>query len=152
MGAARSDDPELNAVDGTERTRLVSEFRELDRKRIQLVRAEVLATYLSRRPDGTTGEMATIRNEIGKKRRHLPIRKLMEKAGLAVQKLKPVFLMSPMSVAEFLPPGRLQFDLIVIDEASQVRPEDAFGVIARGRQLVVVGDSKQLHQLTFSAW
>ena len=148
-GAGCSDDPQLNAIDGTERTRLVSEFRQLDRKRIRLVRSEVLAGYLSRRPDGTMGEMAIIRNEIGKKRRHLPIRKLMEKAGLAVQKLKPVFLMSPMSVAEFLPAGRLHFDLIVMDEASQVRPEDAFGVIARGRQLVVVGDSKQLPPTNF---
>jgi very-short-patch-repair endonuclease len=148
-GAACSDEPELNAIDGAERTRLVSEFRELDRKRIELVRSEVLAGYLIRRPDGSIGEMAIIRNEIGKKRRHLPIRKLMEKAGLAVQKLKPVFLMSPMSVAEFLPPCRLHFDLIVMDEASQVRPEDAFGVIARGRQLVVVGDSKQLPPTNF---
>lgn len=148
-GAACVDDRELNAIDGAERTRLVDSFRELDRKRIQFAQSEVLASYLPRRPDGNTGEMAIIRNEIGKKRRHLPIRKLMEKAGLAVQKLKPVFLMSPMSVAEFLPPGRLRFDLVVIDEASQVRPEDAFGVIARGRHLVVVGDSKQLPPTNF---
>jgi very-short-patch-repair endonuclease len=147
--AARADNHELNAIDGAERTRLVDLFCDLDRKRIQLTRSEVLAGYLSRKPNGTTGEMEIIRHEIGKKRRHLPIRKLMEKAGLAVQGLKPVFLMSPMSVAEFLPAGRLRFDLVVMDEASQVRPEDAFGVIARGRQLVVVGDSKQLPPTNF---
>src|SRR5258708_1117833 len=57
--------------------------------------------------------------------------------------------MSPLSVAQFLPPGRLTFDLVVIDEASQVPPEEAFGVVARGRQLVVVGDDKQLPPTNF---
>ena len=52
--------------------------------------------------------------------------------------------MSPLSVAEFLVPGALRFDLVVIDEASQVEPVDAFGALARGAQLVVVGDQRQL--------
>ena len=134
-------DPNLNALDGSLRTETVERFRELDRKRIQLTRGEVLARYLESRPNGQTGEMGVIRAEIGKKRRHLPIRKLMEQAGSAVQRLKPVFLMSPLSVAQFLPPGRAEFDLVVVDEASQVPPEEAFGVLARGRQVVVVGDA-----------
>ena len=53
-------------------------------------------------------------------------------------------MMSPLSVAEFLAPGALRFDLVVIDEASQVEPVDAFGALARGAQLVVVGDQRQL--------
>src|SRR5260370_29913083 len=93
--------------------------------------------------------MGVIHAGIGRKRRNLPIRKLIEKAGSAVQRLKPVFLMSPLSVAQFLPPGRLTFDLVVIDEASQVPPEEALGVVARGRQLVVVGDAKQLPPTNF---
>jgi superfamily I DNA and/or RNA helicase len=93
--------------------------------------------------------MSVVRAEIGKKRRHLPVRKLIERAGSAVQRLKPVFLMSPLSVAQFLPPGRLSFDLVVIDEASQVSPEEAFGVIARARQMVIVGDDKQLPSTNF---
>ena len=66
-----------------------------------------------------------------------------------IQRFKPVFLMSPLSVAQFLPPGRIEFDLCVIDEASQVRPEDALGAIARSRQVVVVGDDKQLPPTSF---
>ncbi|PKP75002.1 MAG: hypothetical protein CVT84_05525 [Alphaproteobacteria bacterium HGW-Alphaproteobacteria-6] len=58
-------------------------------------------------------------------------------------------LMSPVSVAQFLPPGTVSFDLLVIDEASQIRPEDALGVIARARQIVVVGDQKQLPPTSF---
>jgi hypothetical protein len=143
------DDPALDQLDGTHRSEIVSRFRALDRKRIQLARAEVLARYLERRPGGEAGEMGIVRAEIAKKGRHLPIRKLMEQAGSAVQKLKPVFLMSPLSVAQFLPPGRMSFDLVVIDEARQVSPEEALGVMARGGQMVVVGDDKQLPPTNF---
>jgi superfamily I DNA and/or RNA helicase len=58
-------------------------------------------------------------------------------------------MMSPMSVAQFLTPGQLAFDLIVMDEASQLRPEDALGAVARRSQLVVVGDPKQLLPTSF---
>jgi predicted ribonuclease YlaK len=68
----------------------------------------------------------------------------MKNAGNMVQRIKPVMLMSPISVAQFLPAGTVEFDLLVIDEASQIRPEDALGVIARAKQIVVVGDQKQL--------
>ncbi|HCB2876350.1 TPA: AAA family ATPase, partial [Klebsiella pneumoniae] len=54
-----------------------------------------------------------------------------------------------MSAAHYLEPGRMEFDLVVMDEASQVKPEDALGVIARGKQLVVVGDPKQLPPTSF---
>jgi very-short-patch-repair endonuclease len=73
----------------------------------------------------------------------------MERAGNAIQAIKPVFMMSPLSIAMFLPPGSLRFDLVVFDEASQVQPVDAFGAILRGRQVVVVGDSRQLPPTTF---
>jgi hypothetical protein len=73
----------------------------------------------------------------------MPLRKLMKIAGDTVQKIKPVFLMSPVSVAQFLPPGSVDFDLLVIDEASQLRPEDALGLIARCRRIVVVGSTRR---------
>lgn len=93
--------------------------------------------------------MGVIRGEIGRKRGHMALRQLFEKAGTAVQRIKPVLLMSPISVAQFLPPGTISFDLLVIDEASQVRPEDALGAIARANQIVVVGDTKQLPPSSF---
>lgn len=136
-------------INGVERSECVENFRALDRKRIEMSRAEVLRTYLSQRPTGTVGEMAVIRAEIGKKGSHLAIRKLLEQAAPAVQKIKPVFLMSPLSVAQFLPPGRIEFDLLVIDEASQVTPADALGAVARARHIVVVGDDKQLPPTNF---
>ncbi len=79
----------------------------------------------------------------------MPIRKLMEQAGPAIQALKPVFMMSPLSVAQFLAPGVLEFDLLVMDEASQIQPVDALGAVARAKQVVVVGDPKQLPPTAF---
>lgn len=93
--------------------------------------------------------MNTIRSEIKRKRGHMPIRKLFKTAGETLQRIKPVLLMSPISVAQFLPPGSVEFDLLVIDEASQVRPEDALGLVARAKQIVVVGDNKQLPPTSF---
>jgi superfamily I DNA and/or RNA helicase len=93
--------------------------------------------------------MGIVSAEIDKKRGHRALRKLMSDAGSAIQRLKPVFLMSPLSVAQFIQPGRLSFDLLVIDEASQVAPEDAVGVVARAKQIIVVGDHKQLPPTNF---
>lgn len=128
---------------------LVEEFGKLERERLSENVTSILATHLSQVPQGAMGEMRVIRGEIGKKRGHLALRRLFERAGTAIQRIKPVLLMSPISVAQFLPPGVLNFDLLVIDEASQVRPEDALGAIARAKQIVVVGDKKQLPPSSF---
>ncbi len=90
-----------------------------------------------------------LQHERTKRKRHLPIRKLLDKAGKALVALKPCFMMGPMSVAQYLAPGRIEFDLVIMDEASQIKPQDALGAIARGKQLVVVGDSKQLPPTSF---
>lgn len=90
------------------------------------------------------GQLGILRREFEKKSRHLPIRQLMLKAGNAIQAIKPVIMMSPLSIATFIPPGSIEFDLVIFDEASQVKPVDAFGAIIRGKQVVVVGDSKQM--------
>ncbi len=95
------------------------------------------------------GQMGVLQAEMGKKRSHKPIRHLMQQAGQAIQLVKPVFMMSPLSIAAYLPPGSVEFDLVIFDEASQVRPIEAFGAILRGKQVVVVGDSKQLPPTMF---
>lgn len=147
--AARAARPELNALPQLDRHNLVNLFRELERERIEEAKDLILSRHFEQMPKGTMGEMGVIRGEIGRKRGHKPIRWVMRNAGSMVQRIKPVMLMSPISVAQFLPPGNLTFDLLVIDEASQIRPEDALGVIARARQIVVVGDQKQLPPTSF---
>ena len=93
--------------------------------------------------------MCLLQKEFSKKRRHVPVRQLMNRAGNAVRALKPVLMMSPMSVAQFLEPEKHHFNVIIMDEASQIQPHDALGAIARADQMIVVGDSKQLPPTTF---
>lgn len=141
--------PELQEFYGPEHDALIDEFRTLEAKRrdttVQIIRERHLAKALR----GDFGAMNTIRSEIKRRRGNMPIRKLFKTAGKTLQQIKPVLLMSPISVAQFLPPESIEFDLLVIDEASQVRPEDALGLVARAKQIVVVGDSKQLPPTSF---
>ncbi len=90
-----------------------------------------------------------MRREFEKKKRHLPIRQLMKQSGNLIQKIKPCFMMSPLSIAQYLDPTTVQFDIIIFDEASQVKPEDALGALLRGRQAIIMGDSKQLPPTSF---
>ena len=94
-------------------------------------------------------QLRFLRREIAKKSRHKPVRQLVQQAGEIIQELKPVFMMSPLSVATYLAPGSVKFDLLVFDEASQVRPVDAFGALLRTQKAVVVGDSRQLPPTSF---
>jgi very-short-patch-repair endonuclease len=146
--------PELKEFDGDSHDNLVLDFRKLDQTRIELARVEVLAAHCDRKPhqNGAVGALGIVLSEIAKKRRHMSIRRLISFAGSAVQAIKPVFMMSPLSVAQFLEPGKIFFDLVIFDEASQIKPVDALGAIARGRQLVIVGDSKQLPPSNFFAY
>lgn len=149
--------PELLRLSGATQEEARSRFASLDNDVIRLNRMDI-ASRASKKyvPNGMRGssvndltEKQLLIHEMSKQMRHIAIRKLMARAGNAIQALKPCFMMSPMSVAQFLAPGNLSFDLIVMDEASQLRPEDALGAIARGEQLVVVGDPKQLPPTSF---
>lgn len=141
--------PELQHFQGQQNNQMAEEFRSLESKRRSTTVEIVRSRHSENIPRGSFGAMNTIRSEVKRKRGHMPIRKLFRTAGETLQRIKPVLLMSPISVAQFLPPGSVQFDLLVIDEASQVRPEDALGLIARAKQMVVVGDNKQLPPTSF---
>jgi hypothetical protein len=146
---ARRANPQLDSLRDLDRHNLVVEFSDLESQRITDTQNLVRLSHSENVPRGTAGEMGIIRGEIGRKRGHKSIRWLMKNAGSMVQRIKPVMLMSPISVAQYLPAGAVEFDLLVIDEASQIRPEDALGCIARARQVVVVGDQQQLPPTSF---
>ena len=146
---ALATNPALKEIARLDRHALVDEFSRLERTRLKENVATILAGHLAQLPQGAQGEMKIVRGEIGKKRAHMALRRLFMSASRAIQRIKPVLLMSPISVAQYLTPGQVEFDLLVIDEASQVRPEDALGAIARARQIVVVGDEKQLPPSSF---
>ena len=128
----------------------IQRFRELDLVSLKHAQTKLAAQVWDAKPGiNQPGEMAVLRGEINKKRRHLPIRQLMHQAGRAIQQIKPVFMMSPMSIANFLPPGKIEFDVVIFDEASQVKAVDAFGAILRAKQVVVVGDTRQMPPTDF---
>lgn len=142
--------PALRQFERASHEEVAARFRLADAAALHHHRVGVMRQHFSQLPNPQAGgQMLIISNELAKKSRHLPLRQLMERAGRAVQAIKPVMLMSPLSVASYLPPGAVEFDLVIFDEASQVKPVDALGAIARGRQLVVVGDSRQLPPTSF---
>jgi very-short-patch-repair endonuclease len=149
--------PELDRFTGLGQDEARARFKLLDNQATEL-RRRALALQLASRPVPSGNgvglkseytDRALILLEAGKQKRHIPIRQLLDRAGGAVQALKPCLMMSPLSVSQYLKPTGLRFDLLVIDEASQMRPEDAIGAVARSDQIVVVGDPKQLPPTSF---
>ena len=150
-----SESPVLCQFDGTTHNDRIRKFTSLDDQYTTLSQKIVfakLAASLPRRrsgpcPDGT--ELGLLKRECEKRTRQKPVRQLLEQIPTLAPILKPCFLMSPLSVAQYLPPDTAPFDLIVFDEASQIPVWDAIGVIARGKQLIVVGDPKQMPPTNF---
>jgi len=141
-------DPALATVRAADREALVREYQELDGALIGAAAGDIIRACNARRPLSDTGEAAVIREEAEKKRDHLPVRVLIERARHVCQTIKPCFLMSPLTVSEYLPPD-LHFDVVVFDEASQVSPADAINCIYRGSALILAGDQRQLPPASF---
>ena len=142
---------------GAQLDTLRANFANADRTNLRTA-AELVAAAAHRRvvPGGSAygsrkqwTDGSLLQNEFGKQRRHIPLRDLMGRAGAAITALAPCVMMSPLTVAQYLPPGKLEFDFVVMDEASQIKPEDAIGALLRGRQTIIVGDSKQLPPTNF---
>ena len=155
--AQRRTRPILSRLTGSDLDANRRVFAERDRRKILADRESVKRRLLAKQPPfgarsglkKTWTQMYLLQDEFQKQRRFLPVRRLLERAGEAISALKPCFMMSPLSLAKFLPQETFQFDLLVIDEASQMRPEDALGAMLRSKQIVVVGDPKQLPPTTF---
>lgn len=148
-------EPVLRTFSSADHERKIREFRDADTKFQKLTQAYIAATLSGKVPAasaavvGAESEMGRLRRELARQRGHMPVRKLMQGLPTLLPKLKPCLLMSPLSVAQYLAADHSQFDVVVFDEASQIAVWDAVGVIARGKQLVVVGDPKQLPPTNF---
>ncbi len=142
--------PSIQAFVRHEHEQQIIEYRRLDETILAYNRAKVIAGHLAGLPNWELagGNLLHLRQQTELRRGHKSIRWSMEKAGEAIQKMKPVFLMSPLSVAQFLP-NNMRFDVVIFDEASQIKPEDALSSILRADQTIVVGDSKQMPPTSF---
>jgi len=150
--------PELAAFAADEHDDRVERFIRLDRLAIRTAPARLRSRLLTHphRPhaDGaapTTSELGILLREANKKRKHLPLRRLFAEVPTLLPRLKPCLMMSPLAVSTYLNSPALTFDVVIFDEASQVRPHDAICAIYRGRQLVVAGDPRQLPPSDFFA-
>ena len=154
LDAILAAEPKLARFSGANHDECVKRFREFDEKSQRLAREAAIQRLSDRMPflDAKcpkTSELGVLRHECEKKMRQKPVRQLLSEIPTLASQLKPCFLMSPLSVAQYLPPDAAPFDLVVFDEASQIPTWDAVGVIARARQLVVVGDPKQMPPTNF---
>ncbi|MGC4796225.1 DUF4011 domain-containing protein [Micromonospora saelicesensis] len=95
-------------------------------------------------PADRRGRFADFAAELRRKRGGRSFRELFEQYADAVLALTPCVLVSPASAANFLAPGSQRFDLVIFDEASQIRVAEAIGAMGRGSAVVVVGDSRQM--------
>ncbi|MGW2558671.1 DUF3320 domain-containing protein [Streptomyces sp. NPDC001514] len=142
-------DARLKPVRAVERDQLVERFRTADRDLVEAAHADVIAACNARRPRRTSvGQAAVLRHQAQLKRRHMPVRRLLSETREVVRLIKPCFMMSPLTVSQFLPPD-FRFDVVIFDEASQVLPQDAVNSVYRGDALIVAGDQKQLPPTSF---
>ena len=132
----------------------VAEFASLDTTQFGIARARIKSKLINDLPSldhFTSGvdEISILKKELAKQRKIMPIRKLFKEIPNLLLTLKPCLMMSPLSVSLFLEADSYKFDIVIFDEASQVYTENAIGAIARGKQVVIAGDSKQLPPTNF---
>ncbi|WP_199084323.1 DUF3320 domain-containing protein [Bosea sp. ASV33] len=131
----------------------ITEFRELD----DLVRSHAAQRVIDGVAHGLppvqgvprNSELGLLRHQMELQRPSQSIRDVIGRMPQSFAKLAPCMLMSPLSIAQYLPPDHAPFDVVIFDEASQITTWDAVGAIARARQTVIVGDPKQLPPTNF---
>ncbi|MBD5132110.1 MAG: DUF4011 domain-containing protein [Clostridiales bacterium] len=140
---------ELGRLPHDEAVKLFVQKDELD---FEINKAKLKAVLSEKRPAldmvARGSAVSVLLREGEKKRKQKGVRQLLSEIRDLALTLKPCFLMSPLSVSTYLD-SDIQFDTIVFDEASQIFPQDAIGAVYRAKQLIVVGDSKQMPPTNF---
>ena len=144
-------DPRYAADRGDALDEIAGDFRVHDvehlianRARVRRAWAEALNEACDRHPL----QARVVRKQAALRRRHLPLRRLLDQASDVLFAIKPCWAMSPLMVSQVLPVATL-FDVVIFDEASQIVPADAIPAIMRGHQIVVAGDDRQLPPTNF---
>ncbi len=142
----------LTAFDLQAHNRTISRFTRATRDvRAELPRAIPSELLAGRRVSiSAGGKMGALRRQLDRQRGGMSVRALLENYGDLIVDVMPCTLMSPESVARFFPARADLFDIVVFDEASQIRVADAVGAMGRGRSVVIVGDSKQMPPTAFA--
>ena len=144
---------ELRNFSYWEHENTIKDFCDHDDNVAELVPREVIRRIAHELPAEEDvpkdSELGILRHQLGLDRPSMPIRQLLSRLPNTLGKLTPCVLMSPLSIAQYLPTAQATFDVVIFDEASQIRTWDAIGAIARGRQTIIAGDPKQLPPTNF---
>jgi hypothetical protein len=131
----------------------IAAFRAVDDRlrelSVRYIRSKVCGNIPSKEEIGKKDGYAVLKHQLALQRRHKPVRQLAAEMGDAFTRLAPCLLISPLSVAQYLPADQALFDLVIFDEASQIAPWDAIGAMARGKQVVIAGDPRQMPPTSF---
>ena len=144
-------DPGYSAHRGTALDDIASDFRERDIEHLAANAGRVRRAWADRLRDAQDRhplQARVIRKQAALRRRHLPLRRLLDQTSDVLFALKPCWAMSPLMVSQVLPATAL-FDVVIFDEASQIIPADAIPSVMRGHQIVVAGDDRQLPPTNF---
>jgi very-short-patch-repair endonuclease len=154
-GAQIDAEPLLSRLVPAEQTDKIEAFRRLDDELSDLssryIRAKLSGVIPAKDDVKRESGYGVLRHELTKRMRHKPVRQLAMEMGPALTTLTPCLLMSPLSIAQYLPADAALFDLVIFDEASQITTWDAIGAIARGKQVIIAGDPKQMPPTSFFA-
>jgi very-short-patch-repair endonuclease len=153
--AVIGEDEVLRHFSSPEHNVAITQFRESDARFQKLTAAYIAASLRGGIPGQEdvrrNSQWGTLQHELQKKMRHKPVRQLVLEIPEVITKLAPCLMMSPLSVAQYLPPEQQLFDVVIFDEASQITVWDAVGAIARGKNVIVAGDPKQMPPTNFFA-
>ncbi len=143
--------PVLNGFSPRLHDARIDDFSEKDKALMACAKAHIgeLLTKRAATYAQDAAELSVLQHEMNKQRGQMPLRRLLLQVPGIMRKLKPCWLMSPLSVAQYLSTETEPFDLVVFDEASQIPVWDAIGVIGRGKNAVIVGDPRQMPPTSF---
>ncbi|MBR2660528.1 MAG: DUF4011 domain-containing protein [Clostridia bacterium] len=156
INGVMSTDEVLSTFSGSSFNESVRQLKQLDDALIEHTKTEIYNKLVGQIPTNLSSaeagmELNMLRKAIGSNARGMSIRTLFEKLSHIIQKLCPVMLMSPDSVAQYLERKNDVFDVVIFDEASQLPTCKAVGALARAKAAVIVGDPKQMPPTSFFA-
>lgn len=148
------EDPTLSRFNGVLFSQVIENYRKESAFFRQLTQDEIISRLTSRIPFDSrdpiiSSELTYLKKRIASKGRGVTIRSILENIPNLLPVICPCILMSPLSVAQFIPMESPKFDLVVFDEASQIPTSEAVGAIARAKSVIVVGDPKQMPPTDF---
>lgn len=149
-----SKEPSLELFKGKIFTEVIERYKQLTTQFEELAKKELFAKLAANLPSFTreaaqNSEVGILQRNIRNNARGTSIRKLFDQIPTLLSRMCPCMLMSPISVAQYIDTDADKFDLVIFDEASQMPTYEAVGAIARGKNIVIVGDPKQMPPTSF---